>query len=152
MPARAPAALAPARLRTGLGLLGARWAWAARVDPTGLSVLEVWPRTAGSRWLGRPRACAYVPKAKFHLLVGQHHLYPNPRIRALRDDATFLRRVNASSLVSPGFSMEGGNLTVLANIHKDPMADAGLQSRPASIISKLYPRANRASANKTNKA
>ena len=78
MPARAPAALAPARLRTGLGLLGARWAWAARVDPTGLSVLEVWPRTAGSRWLGRPRACAYVPKAKFHLLVGQHHLYPNP--------------------------------------------------------------------------
>ena len=68
----------------------------------------------------------------------QHHLYPHPRVRALREDVTFLHRVNASPYVSPGFSMEGGNLAMLANIHKDPVVDAtiGLQSRPASITLK----------------
>ena len=68
----------------------------------------------------------------------QQHLYPHPRIRALREDATFLHRVNASPYVSPGFSMEEGNLAVLANIHKDPVVDTtiGLQSRPASITLK----------------
>ena len=69
----------------------------------------------------------------------RHHLYPHPRIRALREDVTFLHRVNASPYVSPGFSMEEGNLAVLANIHKDPVVDTtiGLQSRPASITLKL---------------
>ena len=64
----------------------------------------------------------------------RQHLYPHPRIRALREDVTFLHRVNASPYVSPGFSMEGGNLALLANIHKDPVVDTtiGLQSRPAS--------------------
>ena len=60
----------------------------------------------------------------------QQHLYPHPRIRALREDVTFLHRVNASPYVSPGFSMEGGNLAMLANIHKDPVVDTtiGLQA------------------------
>ena len=68
----------------------------------------------------------------------QQHLYPHPRIRALREDATFLHRVNASTYVSPGFSMQEGNLALLANIHKDPVVDTtiGMQSRPASITLK----------------
>ena len=76
----------------------------------------------------------------------QQHLYPHPRIRALREDVTFLHRVNASPYVSPGFTMEEGNLAVLANIQKDPVADATirLQSRTAFIISKPAKRANRA--------
>ena len=68
----------------------------------------------------------------------RQHLYPHPRIRALREDVTFLHRVNASPYVSPGFSMEGGNLALLANIHKDPVVDTtiGMQSRPASVTLK----------------
>ena len=56
---------------------------------------------------------------------------------ALRDDATVLHRANASPYVSPGFSMEEGNLAVLANIHEDPMVD-GRRHDWAAIAYSLY--------------